>query len=255
MSGLVGFDQKGAFGPAMTLIYNAQYYNEKGLLDLSNLLKANFTNLAHVKPKGKKEFCAFVLKKNQSQSPITPEDVISTRFFQNMQKKEPSPLYHEKVLGLIVPRMQKTIQEYIPHANSEPNQAEQMNEWTARFVESYMGEEQINKYCDLQSAEYEKIMEERMNIGREIYKLATTKELTEKDLDLLLDVSRIALELLQKADHFTSTLNLSSRFLTLFSMHENPAILGEEILSSLSTVFRQKMFPKDIGSCNEIYST
>ncbi len=38
MSSLVIFDQKGAFGPAMTLMYNSQYYNPKGVLELANLL-------------------------------------------------------------------------------------------------------------------------------------------------------------------------------------------------------------------------
>jgi hypothetical protein len=245
MSSLVGFDQKGAFGPAITLIYNAQYYNPKGVLELANLLKENFMKLAGVKPKGKKEFCAFIFEKNQSQTLITPAEVIGTKFFQNMQKANYSPIYHEKVLGFIVPRMLKTVQEQIPQANCESGQAQELNEWTAKFVESYMTEEQINKYCEIQNKVSEKIMKERKNIGEEVYKAATSKQFTEKDLDLLVEMNRVALERLQKADHFASTLNFTGKYLALFSMNEeNPCVLGEDVLGLLSTAFKEKMFPK-----------
>lgn len=240
MTGLVHFDQKGPFGPAMTLIYQAQYYNELGIKELANLLKANFMKLASVRPKGKKEFCAFVLEKNQSQSTITPAEIIGTKFFQSMQKKEPVH-QHDKVLNFIVPHMLKTVQEQLPESYVE---SDIVNEWTSRFVESYITEEQIRNHSDLQAGVREKIMEERKAIGAELYKAATTKKLTEKDLDSLIDMSRIVMERLQKADHFASTLSLTGRYLSLFSMNEeNPLNLSEEILNLLSTVFREKMFP------------
>lgn len=244
MSNLVAFDQKGAFGPAITLIYNSQNYNAKGLFDLANLLKANFTNLANMKPKGKKEFCAFVLEKNQTQAPITPADVISTKFFQSMQKADPSPLYHEKVLGFIVPSVMRTAKEHFLQTNND-QEAQEINEWSARFIECYMTEEQIKKHCELQDSVPEKIMEERKRIGMELYKLATTQNFTEKDLDLLVKVSQFALENLQNAEHFATTLNFTGRYLTLFSMNEeNPLVLGEDALRLLSTVFKEKVFPK-----------
>lgn len=247
MSSLVAFDQQGPFGPAMTLIYNSQYYNGQGVLDLANLLKVNFMKLAHVKPKGKLEFCMFVVKRNQSNTPITPAEIIGTKFFQNMQKSEPSPIYHEKVLGIIVPRMLKTAQDQFPNSKEEGADSSPVKEWIARFVESYMTEEQIKKHCELQVTISEKIMEERKSIGMDIYKLATAKNLTESDLDALLDVSRVALDKLQKADHYASTLNLTGRYLALFSMNaENPTALGEDVLGLLSKAFREKMFPKKV---------
>lgn len=244
MSSLVAFDQKGILGPAMTLIYNSQYYNEKGISDLSNLLKANFMKLAKLKLKGKKEFCAFVVEKNQAQSPITPAEVIGTKFFQNMQKLGPSPPYHEKVLGFIVPRMLKMAEEQFPQVSNEG--AQQVNEWIARSLESYMTEEQIQRHCELEGAISEKIMEERKIIGTELYQLAVNKQFTEKDLDLLVDLCQVALERLRKADHFTSTLNFAGRYLTLFSKSkENPAVLGEDVLLLLSKTFKRKMFPEN----------
>ncbi len=245
MSSIVIFDQKGAFGPAMSLIYNSQYYNAKGVLEVANLLKENFTKLAGVKPKGKKEFCAFIEEKNATKTPITPAEIVATKFFQNMQKPAPSPAYHEKVLSFIVPHMLTKVQEQIPQAKSEEGQSQHIKEWTARFVESYMTEEQITKHCELQNSVSDKIMEERKNIGMEVYKAASTKLLTEKDLDVLIETSRSALEQLQTADHFSSTLNFTGKYLSLFSMKEdNPTELGEDVLRLLNTVFREKMFKK-----------
>lgn len=86
MSGLVIFDQKGAFGPAMTLMYNSQYYSGKGVFELASLLKENFMKMAGIKPKGKKEFCAFVVEKNLSQSLITQK--LSVRSFFKACKKQ-----------------------------------------------------------------------------------------------------------------------------------------------------------------------
>lgn len=237
MSSLVIFDKKGAFGPAMTLIYNAQYYNQQGIFALANLLKANFMKLTEMKPKGKKKFCAFILERNQTQSPISPAEIIATKFFQNMQKSKPSTFYHEQVLEFIVPGMLKIVQEKIPQANNDCEDAQQMNEWVARFVESYMTEEQIEMHCELQSAALEEIIEERKKLGMELYKLAATKQLTENDLDFLLDVSLFALKSLQKAMNLASTLRLTG--LTLFAM-----LMREDGLNLMS-VLEEKYFPNN----------
>lgn len=62
MAAIVGFDQKGVFGPAMTLIYNAQSYKKSGLARVADLLEANFINLAKRAPEGKIEFLEIVNK-------------------------------------------------------------------------------------------------------------------------------------------------------------------------------------------------
>jgi len=238
MSSLVSFDQKGVFGPAMTLIYNSQYFNAKGIEELTNVLKENFMKLAHIKPKGRKEFCAFVVSKGSS----TPADIVGTRFFQNMQKPELSA-HHQKVLKTIVPCMLKVAHEQIPQVSTD---SQQVNEWTARFLEAYMTEEQIEKKCQLKQADNEEIFGERLKIGKELYQAASAKRLSESDLDSLIDISQVALERLQKADHFAFTLNFTGRYLTLFSMNEeNPSLLGDDVLRSLSTVFKEKFFPRE----------
>lgn len=243
---LVTFDQKGAFGPAMTLIYHSHYYNQSGIVELAKLLKENFTKLAHIKPKGKKEFCALVLEKNQMAIPITPIEIISSRFFQNMQKTEPMSPLHNNVLEYIVPGMMNTVRERMNLVNMDKKDAPQINDWIANFLESYMTEEQIKKQCELRVTTSELILEERKNIGTELYKAAIEKHLTEKDLDAIIEICHSALVDLKKADHQILTLKFISKYLNLFSMNDQgPAEFGEEVLDLLSTIFKKKMFPKN----------
>lgn len=165
MSSLVGFDQQGAFGPAITLMFNAQYFNAKGVADVAELLRRNFKKLTQKELEGKKEFCALVLQKNKMNSSITSAEIIHSVFFQNMQQSKHSPAYHEKVLNLIVPRMLKTVQEYIPQADIENPE---LSEWTARFVGSYITESQVQKFCDSQGAATERIQDERDESGTSV---------------------------------------------------------------------------------------
>ncbi len=242
MGSLVTFDQKGIFGPAMTLVYHSQYLNEKGVLSVADLLKENFKNLANVKPKGKKEFCAFVLERNQANIPITPAEIIGTRFFQNMQKTH--PVYHEKVLEFIVPRMLRTLQEQIPQAKKEIGETQQLTQWIALLVENYMPEEQIKKHCALKDQVSEKTLDERQDLGKELYNAIKTENLKEKDFDTLIEISNIALDRIKNAEDASITLNFTSRYLSLFSKSENPKLLGEDVVRMLSTVFKPKVFPQ-----------
>lgn len=243
MQSLVPFDQQGAFGPAVTLIYSSQYLNKKGISELANLLQAKYMDLALVKPKDKKAFCTFLL---ENQLTITPTQVIGTQFFKNMQKAEPSPLYHEKVLGFIVPRLMKTVQEHFPQAKSNNAEAQQVKEWAAGFLESCMTKELIDKQCNSQDSLSEEIWKERGTIGAKLCDQITANKLTENDLNLILEVDQTALKRLKDADNFATTLEFTGKYLALFSMSEDPKTLGEDVLCSLTTSFRQKMFPKDV---------
>lgn len=240
MTSLVSFDSKGPFGPAMTLIFNTNYYTADGILEIANLLKANFKKLTGTKVKGKKEFCAAII----SAPMITPTGIMSTRFFQNMQNRD-SP-HHELVLKGIVPLMLKSAKEYIPaSAELEEAEAAEFSEWTAKFLESYMTEEQIVKHAALQSTMSSQIIEERKRLGQELYGAAIGKTFTDPDLDRMVHIARSALAEAATAEHMSSTLHFTGKYLTLFAMNqEDPAALGTDILGLLSTVFRDKMFPK-----------
>ncbi len=224
MSGLVSFDPNGAFGPAVTLIYNAQNFSKKGLYEVVDLLKENFTNLSSVKPKGKTEFCAFVLDSNET---LTPKDIISTRFFQNMQKES---THHQKILEHVVPCMMKAAKVDDPT----------IQKWAARFFACYLTEDQINKISISQSDDRTK--EERSKIGKDLYEACVSKKLTAKDFDAILAIGKFAMQQLNECDHSAETLNFSGRYLQLFAMNKDPAALGNDVLTMLETNLKQKMF-------------
>jgi hypothetical protein len=245
MSGLVTFDQKGVFGPAMTLIYNSKYYNEKGLSDLSSLLKIHFMYLAGTKPTGRKEFCAFVIEANNAGKSLIPLDIIKTRFFQSMQKHDPSPQVHEKVLCSILPDMINSVIAKIPEAGSAPNNAE-VHEWVAHLLETYLTEEQIQKHVEPQGPDAGKILEERQKIGGALYEAAGAKLLTKKDLVAIIETLGTSMKALEQTDDYPMALKFTGQYLNFFSMQkDNPSALGKDVIDKLSTVFMKKFFPNE----------
>ncbi len=246
MNGLVPFDQTGAFGPAMALIYKTDQFSQEDVVSVAQLLKENFTKLAKVKIKGKKEFFACVAQKKESKSFLTPSEIIATKFFQNMQRPEPS-IYHEKVLDFIVPRMMKVVHDQIPSAHVDEAGEKQVNQWLASFIESYMNDEQIQKHCELQNTVCKEAMDERVKVGIHLSQLATTKQLTENDFNIFVNSLADILKEIKNADNRSLTLEILGKYLMVSSMNKaDPIILGEDIHRSLSTIFKEKMFPKDI---------
>lgn len=243
MSQLVKFDQKGAFGPAMTLMFNAGYYSPKAIENLAELLKSNYTHMSHHKPKGKKEFCAFLNKKNLEQTPATPTEIVGTRFFQEMQARTSTHQSHELAMNFVVPCMLKTVKEQFPEADTN---ASAIKEWTARFIESILTQEQIQKHSQFQENASSTIMEKRKKIGTELSETANQSKLTTKDLDAIITVCRSALKLLPELDHPEIALKFSAKYLALFSMNkENPASIAEDVLNLLNTAFRKKLDAKE----------
>lgn len=210
MNNLITFDPKGVFGPATALIYKSAAIDEDEISMLANTTKENFTNLAHLKLKGKKEFCAFIHQKKQNHVLIHPTEIMATTFFQNMRKKELS-LQHEKVLSNIVPGILKIIQEQIPQVNLEHEDTKQLKEWVACVVETYMTDDQIKEYCELKLSEV--VINERKKLGMELSLLCTNKRFTENDLEILINICRTSVNGLQKSDHFISALELFGKFL------------------------------------------
>lgn len=218
MSSLVRVDNKGPFGPAVELIYNGKYYNETGTSELSGLLEVNYEKLAKVKPIGREEFCGLKVK--------TPVEVIASTFFKSMQKESP---YLEKIERMIVPVMLKGVD--ITETDAK------VNAWFARFLASYMTEEQIVKTCDVQAAATAAINAERMAIGTDLYKSG----LSENDLNAIITSCRYALTHAPASEN----LKMIGRYLNLFAMNkEHPEALGKDVLDKLDTLFREKMFPK-----------
>lgn len=239
MAAIVGFDQKGVFGPAMTLIYNAQSYKKLGLARVADLLEANFINLAKRAPEGKIEFLEIVNKYNKAHITITAAEIVSTRFFQSMQTIE-HVSSHKKVLEEVVPQMIRNFDTYIPEANGKSEEALMVREWAAGLLECYLTEQQIEGFYSPENS-----LEARKKLGIEITQAATSRQITAQDLDRIVEASSAALEHLKNADNVRKALHFTGGYVNLFSLGEKPFELGKNVLTGLSVSFKAKMFPKE----------
>lgn len=249
MSGLVAFDRAGVFGPAITLIYNVNDYNESAVSKLTHLITENFEKLAHQKPEGRKALCASIIKSQIKGKSITPVEILGTQFFQSMQKKDVPSHIHQEVLQYMVPNLIRSAQEKLSGINTDSKEIEVLQDWMVHCLASYMTEEQILSHCQLQKSIVNQsgIKEERKKIGEELYEAALRdKRITEKDLDAIVDVARTAMsKLLELADHQALAMRFTGQYLALFSKKEDqPEELGNDVLNLLSTKFREKVFPK-----------
>lgn len=238
MSGIaVSLDPKGVFGPTLDIIYNIQNYNKSGLKHALGLLKEKFISLAKIDPVEEmklnlreKEFIAF-WKRNYS---LTPQDVISSKLFRkSYQVKEPLPVYHEKMMGEIVPQMIRTFAAHIPQANRDNEEGRLVKEWAARFVECFMPEEVVKKGSSLRG--------ERENVELKLQKDLHNGNITEHDLECIVQAGRAALEKLNHADHVGLALNYTEAFLYIFSLNiADPIFYGDSVLQVLQKSLSEK---------------
>lgn len=248
MSASVALDQKGVFGPAVTLLFQPPI-NEASLNEASKLLKTNYLHLSidHIKASHRREFCAFLLQRFEQQKPVTPALIIKTGFFQKMQCKQISPL-HDRVKNILVPAMLLQYAPTVPAAgNTYPNQ-DNINEWLTCFLESYQSQDQLENHCNYHEkfGNNPEIKSERERIGYALYTAFQFGGLTQKDLNSLLKgTGSDPHEYLSQADHPDVVEDFANQYLKFFALaQECSEILSEIVRSSLDTSFRQKMFPK-----------
>lgn len=199
MSALVTVDQKGLMGPALTLIFNTNPYQEKELEEITKLLKANFINLAGFKPKGRKEFCSKILKAQASGEAVSKTDMIMTKFFQNMRHQgEENPL-HGLVVKDIVPVQLEIFKRQTPSAKVEESEKEVVTEWLASSMESYLTEEQIKS--TLASMKFDvnnpEVLKKRVKVEKQLYEKVLSKKLNEENLNELITHLRAVLNKLE----------------------------------------------------------
>lgn len=243
MCNLISFDQKGAFGPAVTLICNAQYLNRDGITSIVNTLKTNFSQITKREVGDDNELCNFLIERNLCQCPASMTEILATKFFRNMQKTNSSMGCHAKVVNQIVPRMLKSAKDFLPALDCDNAELKQ---WTAHFVECVMTEEQIVNYSEGgQGSKADQFMAERIRIGGELYKLAESKQFSEAELNLMLKINRTVLELTQGVAPSNKALKFSAEYLKIISTSENPQLSGKDICDKLDTAFRAKMYPKE----------
>ncbi len=247
LSGLVPFDQMGVFGPAMTLLYNSSKLNDVGLSEVAESLKKNFKKLARFSPKGKKEFCRVVRARSHENNPLSPTEIIATRFFQNMRKEGVSEEVQQLAKNLIVPIWFKAhpVSSLFPISSEQSEDSEKIHEWLGRLVTCYMSEEQMNSLLAQQKQPEgeEKCFQKRTKIGSELYKSMMQKEFTRKDFTVFKQVIKQALEELANTDHPSQVLRITGKYLSLFSLkQEDPKSFGDEIMNKMD-LLKNKAFP------------
>lgn len=243
MASLVSFDAKGVVGPALYLIHNSQFLNPAAIEQIVRQMQTNYQNQTGTNPRGLEEYCLFVSRVNYLPNRPNPTEVVTQRLFKNMAGNNPLPPYHDKVIGIVVPRMLKHYVEHIPKANSEDEHSAKVKDWLARCLEIIVKPDFLASQCN--EGYPTKVIDERGNLGKAIYALALKDDkdkLKQEDLDNLLKIARLAL------DNFKNTpavLELTGRYLTLFSWcQESVPDMPCEMLGLLDTTFRKKIWPQ-----------
>lgn len=252
MSAITAFDPNGPIGPALTLVYRASYFSDKGVSELITLIIKN-CNKRGIEPQEGKELFDWIRAKNLSDSTITPTEMFASPFFQSMRKKELAPsIYRTALIEQVVPPTFKSILEHFPHASLAGKEGQMLSEWLSVLMESSMTEEQIQSLCnqpDQAAIKAEQVNKERSAIGLQLYgAVVNKKQISERDLDGIIKINRFAIQQLEELDHPGEALCFTGQYLKLFSMSESPSKFSADVLGLLSTVFRDKVFPKTIAS-------
>jgi hypothetical protein len=178
--------------------------------------------------------------------PIDPENVISTGFFKKMQCTHMTPL-HDRVKEVLVPAMLMQAKSFVPEAGCVYPQQEIINEWLARFLESYMPEDQLNKHCNFHEilGSDPEITKERNKIGWDLYQTFLSDNLTQSDLDgIVQGIRGQSDDYLAHTKHPDVVENFTKRYNAFFSLAgEYSEMLSDTVSSSLDTIFRKKCFP------------
>ncbi len=243
----VTFDQQGVFGPAATILFSPDL-NEKSLKEVTKLLKANYENLSsgNVKPRHREECYTFLAHRAEKVKDLSPSKIIRTAFFEQMQSKEPSSL-HDRVVTILVPAMLQQAKPFLPTAVNTYHNQDKINEWLARFLESYLSQEQLKGHCDYHEATKNnpEIKGTRTAIGMDLYSKCQEKQLTELDLDAILKgISADPEGYLENVDNAEVVQSFVERYTALFSMAEEKSqAVADSIRDGIATTFRQKFFP------------
>lgn len=238
---MIPFDQEGVFGPAMTLAIKANSCSKDSLEALSRYVKQKFIELAHVKPKGRKQFCVEIIKER-----LSLNELLKTRFYQSMQKQDVPP-FHTTVIKAVSRPMLETAEKNFPERKFTASEEKNFKEWIAKFVEMYIPQNNLEEQCEifdkLGEAKAKEVIDFRKKIGMEVYSSTLKKEFTEKDLDAL--VTWLKTEKVIKADHQIMIENFIQKYAELFTLAgECAAILKRNIATLYDTAFRNKFFPR-----------
>jgi hypothetical protein len=223
------------------LIFKTQEYTYSGLYALARDLKQNLKN-AGITVKGKKRFCTYASVRNKENNPLSPTEVVGTEFFHNMVQNKKSN-HHQRALEFIVPCQLETVERNLPQSTQLATP--EVKDWYARIVTCLMTDEQLEKHCNVQAQVNPEINQLRGEIAGELVQSCKAGTTTAHDLDLIIEICRLAINQMAHADHVDTSLNFAGRYLTLFGKGgANALTLGDDVLGLLATRFKERTFPK-----------
>lgn len=239
MASLVNFAQSGVLGATMSLLLNRNLLNEEGLNDLSKLSKKFFEKEAHTKTVGRKDFVAFVMKKQEAGEKLTLIETIQTTFFQSLQLKE-IPAYHEKTLKGAVPGTLQYIENNLPDLKFSKEEEPFVKEWLARFFEAYMSEETIEKsYAARNSKGAVAANDERGNVGNEMVGYAQSGKFTEADFHAMMNALVEANKSLEEAPNKVEATSIAAGYLKYLSKVDKESEI--DLIQKLNNFFLPRL--------------
>lgn len=217
MNNLVSFETPNPFGAAVRLIYNSGYYNEQGIREEADRLEYNYIRKTNYYPRDKQEFCNVIHGKKENGEPITPIDVVTSRFFQSMAHQDHVD-YHSCVVTYIIPEMLKKESTEVCSFSGGTGDL-YIKEWLARFVETYVSRDEIMRSYNFQGGIISDPSVERDELSKKVLCSVRERRFTEKDFTSVICICRSALTTMSIRDENTSErLKFLGWYLTLFAM-------------------------------------
>ncbi|WP_059360282.1 hypothetical protein [Parachlamydia acanthamoebae] len=242
MTFMIQRDPHGAFGPAMAVFDTARTLKTKNLAKYTLILEENFKRLAGFSPSGRIEFCAEVLHSKEQATPLNVAQILGSQFFKSMQKENVPPQSHEKALRVLAPVMTA---DYLKERSLSEEDQQLLYEWIAKFVVSYVSNDQILNYMAPESKNANQFIQKRKEIGTNVYNSVLDKSLIKEDYQILIETLKSTLKLAENAKNPALVLDLIGKYAQLFAMHEKaPIKMGDSIITSYKD-FERKMFPEN----------
>jgi hypothetical protein len=267
---VTGFDRNGLVGPTLSFLCQAQKYPPEHLALGIKIIQENAEKLAQTYVLGRKELIRLIQKAEENQQQLTIEQLMATRFFQDLQVAEPYPKTYEAVKEYIAPAIFENAANYLPEYKDFFGSEENKNvliPWLAGLLSLYITKEEIENECKYQ--EFVKVRPNikngRIQVGEQIYATAQAKNMSEKGFEVFLTVLKSSfdnnIDIKQYENPSEKTLALFTNlekndkpreickniynYLAFFdSAGRDKTWLGPYVTHMLERTFREKFYPK-----------
>lgn len=231
MASLIKSDHLGLIGPIFTLIKCFKSLKNEELAELLHILEVNYSKFCDdILPEKKEVLNAF--KQNTD-----VENILQMKFFQKMQRLVTS----EQIMNMIKNDIISVTIKHHDLTQADLDSSQLINDYIINLYSYMLTDEQIEQISkSQQDTNADEINKFRSETGMLLYRYIDMKLITEADFDNML----MAIDIGFRACN-PNVLQFVGKYLTLFSMSENPAEFKQQVTSLLDGVLRVKAFKKD----------